>query len=354
MVLTVVLPTFLSSIYFGAIASDIYTSESRFVVRSADKAQPSGLGVLLTGVGFSKSNDATSTVEEYLTSRDALKELDRAGALREAFSSSKASPLDRFGGPVWGSSREHLYKFYLGKVAVSRDETTGVTTLTVNAFSPEHARMINRQLLEISEDLVNRVSARGRNDLIAFAEAEVGDAKRKVQASSNALSAYRNRVRVVDPERQAAVQMQMISKLQDQLISTRAQLNQLQIYTPQSPQLSPTRDRVNWLSREINAELSKVAGDKQSLAGATAKYQQLVLESKVAEQQLAGALASLQDARNEARRKQAYIERISEPSLSDYPAAPRRLRGVLATFVLGLIAWGIARMLMAGIKEHEL
>jgi capsular polysaccharide transport system permease protein len=32
---------------------------------------------------------------------------------------------------------------------------------------------------------------------------------------------------------------------------------------------------------------------------------------------------------------------------------PRRWRGVLATLVLGLIAYAIASMLLAGIREHK-
>jgi capsular polysaccharide transport system permease protein len=31
---------------------------------------------------------------------------------------------------------------------------------------------------------------------------------------------------------------------------------------------------------------------------------------------------------------------------------PRRLRGIIATLVLSLLAYGILRMLLAGIREH--
>ena len=64
-------------------------------------------------------------------------------------------------------------------------------------------------------------------------------------------------------------------------------------------------------------------------------------------------MTSLQDARNEARRKQAYVERIVQPNLPDEAAEPRRLRGILATLIVGLIAYAIASMLLAGIREHK-
>ena len=50
--LTVLLPTTLAIIYYGFIASDIYISESRFVVRSPEKQQITGIGALLQGAGF--------------------------------------------------------------------------------------------------------------------------------------------------------------------------------------------------------------------------------------------------------------------------------------------------------------
>ena len=53
--ITVVIPTTLAVIYFGLIASDIYISESRFVVRSPQKQQSAmGLGSLLQSAGFSR------------------------------------------------------------------------------------------------------------------------------------------------------------------------------------------------------------------------------------------------------------------------------------------------------------
>jgi capsular polysaccharide transport system permease protein len=71
-----------------------------------------------------------------------------------------------------------------------------------------------------------------------------------------------------------------------------------------------------------------------------------------ANRQLASALASLEQARNEAQRQQLYIERVAQPSLPDDAMEPRRLRAVLAVFVLGLVAWGVLSLLVASVREH--
>jgi capsular polysaccharide transport system permease protein len=64
-------------------------------------------------------------------------------------------------------------------------------------------------------------------------------------------------------------------------------------------------------------------------------------------------MSALEGARNEAQRQQLYLETIAKPSLPDGPLYPRRFRGILTTFVLGLVAWGILSMLVAGVREHQ-
>jgi capsular polysaccharide transport system permease protein len=107
------------------------------------------------------------------------------------------------------------------------------------------------------------------------------------------------------------------------------------------------------LQHEVNLETSKVAGGDRSLSVKSAEYERLALERTLAEKQLAAALSSLEQARNEAQRKQLYLERIVQPSKPDVAVEPRRIRNVLATFLLGLVAWGILTMLIAGIREHQ-
>lgn len=167
------------------------------------------------------------------------------------------------------------------------------------------------------------------------------------------LARFRNVSGVVDPERQATVQLQMISKLQDELIASRNQLMQFRAFAPANPQVPVLRMKIAGLTRDIESELNKVAGGTRSLSAAAAQYQRYQLESEVADKQLAGAIAALQDAKNEARRKQAYVERIAQPNRPDSAVEPRRLRGIIATLIFGLIAYGIVSMLMAGIREHH-
>jgi len=351
--ITTVIPTALSIFYFGIIASDVFISESRFVVRSPERQTASPLGMLLKGTGFSRSQDDTYTVQDFILSRDALKALDDKLGLGKAFASTQVDMFSRFAGLDWDNSFEALHRYYQNKVSMQLDSASSISTLTVRAFTAEDAFLANRQLLDMSETLVNQLNERGRQDMIRFAADEVRNAEKNSTSAALALSTYRNQKGVIDPERQSTIQLQQIAKLQDELIATQAQLTQLQAFTKDNPQIPSLQQRVQNLRQAIDAETSRVAGGDRSLANKAAEYQRLALEREFADKQLASALVSLEQARNEAQRKQLYLERIVQPSKPDKAMEPRRIRSILATLVLGLIAWGILTMLIAGVKEHQ-
>ena len=70
------LPTCASVVYFGFLASDVYLSESRFVVRSPERQTASPLGMILKGAGFARAQDDSYTIQDFILSRDAMKALD--------------------------------------------------------------------------------------------------------------------------------------------------------------------------------------------------------------------------------------------------------------------------------------
>lgn len=350
---TVVVPTALAVVYFGLVASDVYTSESQFVVRSPERQSASPLGALFRTAGFSRAQDDSYTVQDYVLSRDALSVLRDQLGIDKAYGSSDVDPFSRFAGLDTDNSFEALHRYYQRMVEVQTNSTSSITTLSVKAFTAEDAVNANRLLLAQSEALVNRLNERGRQDMIKFAQAEVTQAEGKAKSAALALSAYRNQQGVVDPERQATVQLQQVAKLQDELIATTTLLAQLQAFTPQNPQIPALQNRAKTLQSEIEKETTKVTGGQKSLANKAAEFQRLALETDFANKQLASALASLESARNEAQRQQVYLERIAYPSLPDVAQEPRRLRSILASFVIGLVAWGILSMLLAGVREHQ-
>jgi capsular polysaccharide transport system permease protein len=285
---TVVVPTALSMLYFGAIASDVYITESKFVVRSPQKSSPLSIGDVFGKIGFSKSDDDSYSVRDYITSRDALSTLNQEIKIKDIYSQSSIDVFNRYPGlKFWDNSLERFHGYYQEHIGVQVDGSSSISTLTVRAYTAEDAAKINQRLVDMSEALVNRLNERARQDLIKTANSEVSIAKNKLETSSQELTKLRSQKTNHEPEKQ-------VSKLQS-----------------------------------------------------------LALERDFADKQLATALASLEQARTEALRKQLYIERVVQASQPDKAMEPRRIKGIFTTFILGLIAWGVLSLMISGIKEHH-
>ena len=350
---TVVIPTLLSIVYFGFIASDVYTSESRFLVRSPNKATTSPFGDLLKGTGFTSSQDDSYTVQNYVLSRDALKELDSKLSFGNIYSNQNIDVFSRFGELDFNKSFEALYVYYLKQVEINIDAASSIITLTVKSFNAEDAYRINEELIEMSEKLINQLNEVEQKDTLRFATSEVENAEKKAKNSAVALSNYRNEKGVIDPEQQATIEFGQVVKLQDQLLATQSKLTQLQTFSKKNPQIASLELTIKELRKEIEVETARIVGGNQSLAKKAAQYQRLVLDREFAQQQLGSALASLELARADAQRKQMYLERVVKASKPDSAMEPRRIRSILSTLVVGLIIWGVLSLLIAGVKEHQ-
>lgn len=349
----VVAPTTISAVYFGLMASDVYISESRFVVRSSQRQTMTSLGAFLQNVGLSRAQDDTYSVHDFMMSRDALHRLNDTLGLAKSYSHPGIDLFNRFDPLGLDGSFEALYKYYGKQVSIDSDSASNISVLRVRAFSAQDAVRANELLLEMGEQLINRLNERARQDMIRFAATEVAGAEARAKEASLALSQYRNQNGVFDPDRQSALQLQQISKMQDELIATKATLVQVTTLTPDNPQIGALRKRVETLQGAIDAEMARVAGGGSSLSNKSSVYEHLVLEREFAAKQLTAALASMEQAKSEAQRKQLYLDRIVKPNRPDSAVEPRRIRAILTTFVLGLVIMGLASLLIAGAKEHK-
>lgn len=351
---TVIVPTVCSVVYFGFIASDQFTSQSSFVVRSAkNQSAATGLGAILQGAGFSRSQDDTYTVREYLHSRSALAILNEAMPVRR-FYETQGDIFSRFNGFGWNGEEEAFYQYYADKVAINFDSVSGVSTLAVTSFTSKESQQINQALLEQGEELINQLNERARQDTLRYAEETVQTAEERVKEAADNLTVFRIQHGVFDLKAQSEVQMSLVSKLQDELILIQTQLDQVRAVTPENPQIAGLKAREQSLRKEIALQMKAIAGGGEgSLSTQAADYQRIVLENQLAEQQLTAAITSLENAKADANRRQLYLEVIEHPSQPDMPYRPKRLYNIAATLIIGLMVYGILSLLLTSIREHK-
>ena len=99
--------------------------------------------------------------------------------------------------------------------------------------------------------------------------------------------------------------------------------------------------------------MGKVLGGSESIANKAGDFERLTLENRLAEQQLAAAMTAFTNASAEAQKKQLYLERIVQPNKPDAALEPQRWHNILATLALSLIVYGILKLLISSVKEHQ-
>lgn len=355
--LTVILPTLVAGSYFGLMASDQYISESSFVVRSPSNSggNMGGLGALFQGLGgMSRAQDDTYTVQEYMRSRTALDALIADKMPVRSYYESKGDMFSRFNGLGLEGSHEAFYQYYRDRVVVSFDAVSGIATLRVRSFDAKESNQINNALLKKGEALINQLNSRARTDTISFAQENVKQAEEQVKTIADKLMQYRTENGIFDLKEQSSAQLSLVAKLQDELILIQTQLDQVRAITPDNPQISGLVTREQSLRDEIKKQTELIAGkDSKSIASRAAEYQRLILENELAEKQMAVAITSLESAKAEADRQQLYLEVVAHPNIPDMSQEPKRVYNTLATFVIGLMLYGVLSLLLASVREHK-
>ena len=223
---TVLLPTLLAALYLYGIAAPQYESEARFLVhgRSAGGGggEGGGLAAMAQSAGFRPASEDAMGVRDYLQSHDDVAALRQRLPLVEIFRRPEADHLAR----LWWSepTAERLLDYFHRMANAEFDTTSGITTLRVRSFRSEDSQAIARQLLTLSEELVNQLNRRLQEDSLRVAREEVARAEARLTAAQLAVSEFRERERSVDPTRSAGLALDNIGKLEGALAQARADL----------------------------------------------------------------------------------------------------------------------------------
>ena len=291
-----VLPTCGAVVYYGFIASDVYVSESRFLVRSPQRQTPTGfVGQLLQGTGFSRSQDDTYSVRDYILSRDALKELDKKLDIRRAYSNPDVDLFDRFPGLGWNRSFEKFFLYYGKRVSVDYDPVSSISILTVRAFSAEDAYKINQALLELSERLVNTLNDRSRRDLVSFADNQVKIASDKAKDAALALAHLPQQPRGhSNPTRKRRYSSRASRRSSRNWCRPRRNWRRSGSSPPIIRRSARSTSRADSLRAAIASEASKVTSARGSFSARAPNFERLALDVEFADKQLGVALAELE------------------------------------------------------------
>lgn len=357
--LVVGLPTLCAAVYYGFFASDQYAASGHFVVRhrAESPAAMSSLSFLGLGSSGMGSTPDMLVVNDYMVSLQMIKDLAPRINLRSMYADSSTDWLARLK-PSYGEetiSDEDLRDYWLKMAAVHFDQTTGLSTFEVRAFTAEDAKTIADSVFNLSEELVNRLSERAQEDALQLARREVESYRQRALDSLDALLAFQEKAQQVDPQGFASARTQIQAGIEQEVTQLQAQLDVLRKKLPEdAPGITQVKDRLGVIERQLIAERTKstVSSTGDSAAKILNEFAKLQLESEFATQAYMSSLASLESARLEAIRQNLYLETFVRPHLPQIPEYPQAVLNTLLVLVISFLVWGIGGLLVSAAREH--
>ncbi len=350
----VIVPSLIAAFYLFFIAAPQYVSEARFTVRAQmPRAAASGgmSGEMLGSAGFMPSPENIASVRAFLLSHDAVRKTREKIDLVEIFRRPEADPLFR----LWWAhpTAERLRSYYRWQVTVSVDPSTGLSDMRVWTFRPEDSQALAKLLLDLSEELVNDLNNKIREEAMRVARTELRRAETRLTDARVALTMFRQQEREVDPTASASAAVATISGLQSDIARARSELQTLQGFArPGSPQIINLENRIRGLEAQVAAERSRIAAASTGVTEQMETFARLNAEVALAQSQLEANVIVLDRANSDAARQSIFLSRVVDPNLAERSLFPLPYWASLYVFLSLSILYGMAWLILTGMREH--
>jgi capsular polysaccharide transport system permease protein len=352
--IVVIVPVVVASLYFAFFASDQFVSDFRFAVRGSTEHLPGAdaLGVV-GGLAYLNSSQEVYAIAEYIRSRAAVEEVNRTVDLRRTFRAGGADWFSRLKDQATG---EELLKYWRKMVTVSTEAVSGLVSVEVRGFTREDVTAVAFAIRGASEELMNQIQQRPREEMVTRAAGEVRMAREWAARARDELARYRASHSVVDPLDTARSLIDNVTELKTNLITLDVELASAKAATgPNAPgvqTLQARRDSLNEQIQGLERRITSSNAGERTSAKLIAEYDKLEIGRTLAEQQVAIAEKILDQLRIEAHHRQVYIDVIEGPTRPESALFPERTLSVAKIAIGALGLWGIVFITFAGVRDH--
>ena len=306
----------------------------------------------ITGGGSNAGSQDAFIVLNYVKSRAIVLDLGGRAYMERNFS---GPGIDYFSRLSKNANLEDLWKYWMNRVSASVDTVSGILTVRVDAFQPQDALTIAKDIVRLSEELVNKITLRKRSDAVSRAELEVSLSRQMLADAREKVLQFRNQNFLIDPGSRASSLGEMIGKLTLERIDI---VNALSTFSSSLSSDAPSqrlqRTRLAVIDQQI-ADLKKKLTDTQgsdTVSAQIAAYERLKLEEQFAEKLYTISQTAFQTARQNLERQQLYLITVVTPSLPESATYPRIVANTLLVFGSLAVAWSVLALLAASIYDH--
>ncbi len=328
----VFLPTIAAGYYFYVMATPMYGTKSEFVIQQAEAAGGGGLGGLFSGTGLATQTDST-TVQSYMTSREAFLRLNEDHNFIDHFSSEDIDSIQRL--PA-DASRESAYALFNDNVKIGYDPTEGILKMEVIAAAPEKSQEFSEALIGYAEERVDQLTQRIREDQMNGSIEVFEQAEARRQAALADLVVIQETTQRADPIAESAALQQRITTLQVELDQERINLASLnELRNPLPSRVQAVEATIGLLESQIASLRGQLSsGDGGSIVSQNARLRE-------AEENYASALLNFEAARGqmdlaqiEANKQVRYLSISVSPIAPDEPTYPRSFENTIMAFLI--------------------
>jgi capsular polysaccharide transport system permease protein len=357
----VVLPTLVAGVYLAFFASNRYTAEFRVSVRSAGALTGgAGLTQLLGLSNMSQSGIDSNSIVQYLESREAVGDLDKSIGLRSLYDSLS---IDRFSRLRRGASAEEFARYWNKMLEAYYETTTGTIVVKVTAFSPTAAEDIAQSTLQLSEQLVNRMSLRQRDDAVASAQDAVKTTRQEMETISRRFQSFRDTQGILDPRLTGQTIEKLSGELQEQIVKASTNLESSRRYLSEdAPSVQQQQQYLTSLQNALarikgeatssSTDPSRPKGDRAPLSNVLGTFEQLQSDELFADKAYEAALTAQETAKLDAVRQQVYLSTIVRPEMPQEPSYPKPMMNTGSILALAFFGWLILLFGVSSVREH--
>lgn len=335
LVVFVFLPTWAVGYYYVFVASDMYETNSQFVIQTSE-SQPGigGLGGVLAGTGLAVSQDNT-VVQGYLGSREAFLRLEEDWNFTEHFKNPKLDRLQRL---PEEATLDEAYGLYQRYVTIGYDPTEGLIRMRVIASTPQASQQFSEALVEYAEDRVDGLTLEARGDQLEQALERLQDAQSDVSGAQAEIVELQQRREILSPEIEIQMKMSNINTLELEIERERLQLQEMLANpSPNQVRVDLLRAKIGrWEGRveELRAELTQSLDGNSPLSQVSAELRMAEATLAMRQLMLQEAITSAETAQLEADRQTRYISVSVAPIAPVDATYPKKFEGTLLAFII--------------------
>jgi len=349
-----VIPMALGVTYYTMFASDQYETLAHFTIEKNGQGQSDPLGSLTGLPGNVSSTRDALIIKDFIESNEVIARTKEDFDLRKIYSRTDKDWLSRL---KKDASLEEIVEYWQSKVQVEFDAASGIISLTVLAFEREEAVTVIKAILRESEELVNELSEKSRQDSLIFAKKELKNAETNLKKARRSVRIFRDKEQALSPEKNAESKLNLVESLEAERAKAESTLQSLKLSFPDiSPKVIEAKNIVIALKKQIVKERSRssyITGkNSKTMSMIISKHEELLTEQGFAEKSYEAALLNIEQARIEATKKHRYLSVIVNPTLPDEPAVPNQPNDFIVLFLACLLLWGILSLILASIKDH--